>query len=63
MEIIQQKLIWVMGIAAAFILLYKMRLGRAGMRKAPLMRLRLGAILLAWGSLAFYFALRRFRWS
>jgi GAF domain-containing protein len=52
MEIIQQKLIWVMGNAAALILLYKLKLGRAGMRKRPLLRMKIGVILLLWGSLA-----------
>jgi len=50
MEIIQQKLIWFMGGCAALILLYKLKLGRAGMKKAPLIRMKTGVIILMSGS-------------
>jgi GAF domain-containing protein len=49
MEIIQQKLIWFMGNCAALILLYKLKLGRAGMREPTLSRLKAGVITLMSG--------------
>jgi len=39
-----------MGSCAALILLYKLKLGRAGMKKAPLVRMKIGAIMLMSGS-------------
>ncbi|UCE66271.1 MAG: GAF domain-containing protein [Candidatus Zixiibacteriota bacterium] len=51
MEIIQQKLVWFMGSCAALILLYKLKLGRAGLRKSTLARMRAGVIMLMFGSL------------
>lgn len=51
MEIIQQKLIWFMGGFAALILLYKLQLGRVGLRKSTLTRLKIGVIMLMFGSL------------
>lgn len=50
MEIIQQKLVWFMGSCAALILLYKLQLGRAGLRKSALTRMRIGVIMLMFGS-------------
>jgi len=50
MEIIQQKLIWFLGCFAALILLFKLQLGRAGMRKNALTRIKTGIIILMAGS-------------
>lgn len=50
MEIIQQKLIWFLGCFAALILLLKLQLGRAGMRKNAITRIKIGVIILMAGS-------------
>jgi len=52
MEIIQQKLVWLMGSGAALILLYKLNLRRAGINGSALTRFRIGFGLIAAGSIA-----------
>lgn len=50
MEIIQQKLIWLLGSSAILILLFKLKLARSGMRKPQLIRLRVGVMMILFGS-------------
>ena len=51
MEIIQQKLIWFLGGSAALILLFKLQLGRGGMKKDALRRIKIGLLILMSGSI------------
>jgi len=50
MDIIQQKLIWFLGSSAALILLFKLKLNRAGLNRASLLRFRIGFGLIVAGS-------------
>jgi len=51
LEIIQQKLIWFLGSSAALILLFKLQLGRVGMKKDALRRIKIGVAILMSGSI------------
>ena len=52
MDIIQQKLVWLLGSGAALILLFRLDLRRAGINPAALNKLRAGFILILSGAVA-----------